>query len=582
MAKRKVSLPASDAIQRSAAQWSEQFEKIHHSMDPFGIGASFRKAAEGWLANPEQLASALSKLTRDVQSLQLNAWQTATGLKPDPVLVPKPDDERFVDPVWNESAPFSLLKQYYLLYTHWLEEALFDAPDTPAKERRHSAFWARQWLNAIAPNNYLFTNPVALKKFWESGGATLTHGLKQWLDDLRTGDVQMVDRSAFQVGINLAMTPGAVVYRNDLMELIQYAPTTGEVHAIPIVIFPPWINKFYILDLNEKKSFVRHLVAQGFTVFVVSWRNPTAAQSETTFDDYLLLGMREAVDAARTICGTPNVHAVGYCIGGTALAAMMAWYNAEYADADKVPVAHWTLLTTLVDFSRPGGIEVFLNEETINSLEAMMAQQGFLDGRDMARAFRLLRSNSLIWHYFVHNYLYGETPPAFDVLFWNTDVTRMPRAMHAFYLREFYLHNKLMQKDGLILAGHGINLGRIRQPLYAVGCEEDHIAPWKATFKIAGKLNAPVHYTLSSSGHILGIINPPVTPPKRSYWSGPCTDQSADEWKHQCTEVHGSWWGHWTQRLATQCGPLVAARQPGDNSQFPAICAAPGAYVHEP
>lgn len=582
MAKRKDSLPAPDAIQRSAAQWSEQFGKIHHAMDPFGIGASFRKVAEGWLANPEQLATALSTLTRDVQTLQLNAWQTATGLKPDPVLLPKPDDERFIDPVWSESPPFSLLKQYYLLYTHWLEEALFDAPDTPAKERRHAAFWARQWLNTIAPNNYFFTNPVALKKFWESGGTTLSHGLKQWLDDLRTGDVQMVDRSAFAVGKNLALTPGAVVYRNDLMELIQYAPTTAQVRTIPIVIFPPWINKFYILDLNEKKSFVRYLVAQGFTVFVVSWRNPTAAQSGTTFDDYLMQGMREAVDAARAICGTTHVHAVGYCIGGTALAAMMAWYNAEYADAKKVPVAHWTLLTTLTDFSRPGGIEVFLNEETINSLEAMMAQQGFLEGRDMARAFRLLRSNSLIWHYFVHNYLYGETPPAFDVLYWNTDVTRMPRVMHAFYLREFYLHNKLIQKDGLTLAGHGIDLGRIRQPLYAVGCEEDHIAPWKATFKIAGKLNAPVHYTLSSSGHILGIINPPVTPAKRSYWSGPCAEQSADEWKHQCTEVKGSWWEHWTQQLVKQCGPLVAARQPGSNKDYPALCTAPGLYVQEP
>ena len=402
---RKPVVPPSDAIERSAALWSEQLEKLHQALDPFGIAASFRKAGEGWLANPEQLASALSQLTRDVQSLQLNAWQTATGLKPDPVQIPKPDDERFSDPVWNESAPFSLLKQYYLLYTHWLEEALFDAPDTPAKERRHAAFWARQWLNAIAPNNYLFTNPVALKKFWESGGATLSHGLKQWLDDLNSGDVRMVDRSAFQVGKNLAMTPGAVVYRNELMELIQYAPTTEQVHAIPILIFPPWINKFYILDLNEKKSVIRHLVTQGYTVFVVSWRNPTAAQSETTFDDYLMQGMREAVDAALAICGTPNVHAVGYCIGGTALAAMMAWYNAEYPDAAKVPVAHWTLLTTLTDFSRPGGIEVFLNEETINSLDAMMAQQGFLDGRDMARAFRLLRSNSLIWHYFVHNYL---------------------------------------------------------------------------------------------------------------------------------------------------------------------------------
>ena len=575
---RKEGLPASDAIQRSAEQWSEQLEKIQHAMDPFGIGASFRKAAEGWLANPDQLAAALAKLTRDVQSLQLNAWQTATGLKPDPVLIPKPDDERFTDPVWNESTPFSLLKQYYLLYTHWLEEALFDAPNTPAKERRHAAFWARQWLNAVAPNNYLLTNPVALKKFWESGGETLSHGLKQWLDDLRTGDVQMVDRSAFQVGKNLALTPGAVVYRNELMELIQYAPATAQVHSIPVVIFPPWINKFYILDLNEKKSFVRHLVSQGFTVFVVSWRNPTAAQSDTTFDDYLMQGMREAVDAARAICGTSHVHAVGYCIGGTALAAMMAWYNAEYPDAGDVPVAHWTLLTTLTDFSRPGGIEVFLNEETINSLEAMMAQQGFLDGRDMARAFRLLRSNSLIWHYFVHNYLYGETPPAFDVLFWNSDVTRMPRAMHAFYLREFYLHNKLIQKDGLMLAGHGIDLGRIRQPLYAVGCVEDHIAPWKATFKIADRLQAPVQYTLSSSGHILGIINPPVTPPKRSYWNGPCKAQSPDEWKHQCSEVQGSWWPHWTAYLSQQCGPMIAARQPG-SAEHPVLEAAPGRYV---
>ena len=575
---RKPAVHPSDAIERSAALWREQLEKLHQAMDPFGIGASFRKACEGWLSNPEQLAAALSQLTRDVQSLQLHAWQTATGLKPEPVQIPKPDDERFSDPVWNESAPFSLIKQYYLLYTHWLEEALFDAPDTPAKERRHAAFWARQWLNAIAPNNYLFTNPVAMKKFQESGGATLSHGLKQWLDDLRTGDVQMVDRSAFQVGKNLAMTPGAVVYRNELMELIQYAPTTGQVHAIPIVIFPPWINKFYILDLNEKKSFVRHLVAQGFTVFVVSWRNPTAAQSETTFDDYLMQGMREAIDVARGICGTSHVHAAGYCIGGTALAAMMAWYNAEYPNATKVPVAHWTLLTTLTDFSRPGGIEVFLNEETINSLDAMMAQQGFLEGRDMARAFRLLRSNSLIWHYFVHNYLYGETPPAFDVLFWNADVTRMPRAMHAFYLREFYLHNKLIQKDGVKLAGHGIDLGRIRQPLYAVGCVEDHIAPWKATFKIADRLQAPVQYTLSSSGHILGIINPPVTPPKRSYWSGPCKAQSPDEWKHQCSEVQGSWWPHWTQYLSQQCGPMVAARQPG-SADYPVLEAAPGRYV---
>lgn len=575
------SLPAPGATQSGAAPWIDQLQQINHAIDPYGIGASFRKIAEGWAENPAQLTAAVSRLVRDVQQLQLNAWQTWAGLGPDPVVVPKPDDERFADPIWNEAPSFSLLKQYYLLYTHWLEDALFDAPGVPAKERRHAAFWARQWLNAVAPSNFLYTNPVAIRKFWESGGSTLTRGLVQWLDDMRSGDIRMVDRSQFRVGGNLATTPGSVVYRNELMELIQYAAETPTVHALPIVIFPPWINKYYILDLDRKKSLIRYLVMQGYTVFVVSWRNPGAEQSATTFDDYLMQGMQVAVDVARAICGTPQVHAAGYCIGGSALAAMMAWYNAEYPDPAQVPVAHWTLLTTLVDFSRPGGIEVFLNEETISSLESMMAQQGYLDGRDMARAFRMLRPNSLIWQYFVHNYLYGESPPAFDILYWNTDVTRMPQAMHSFYLREFYLHNRLVQKNGLTLAGHGIDLGLIRQPLYAVGCEEDHIAPWKATFKVAGLIKAPVHYTLSSSGHILGIINPPVQPAKRSYRSRGCAGmQSAGEWLRLRREVRGSWWDDWSRHLGKLCGAQVAARLPGSKA-YPALCAAPGTYVHE-
>ncbi len=560
--------------------WSERLEQLNQAVDPFGIGASFRKISEGWLAHPDRLVTELGKLTRGLQELQLNAWHGAMGLKPEPVVKPKPDDERFSDPVWADDPAFSLLKQYYLLYTHWLEDALFDAPGAPAKERRHAAFWARQWLDAIAPSNYLLTNPVALRKYWETGGESLVKGFKLWLDDLRSGDVQMVDRSAFKVGQNLATTPGAVVFRNELMELIQYAPTTPKVPKVPVVIIPPWINKYYILDLNEKKSLLRWLAGQGYTVFVVSWRNPTAAQADTCLDDYLTQGLHAAIDTARQICGVPQVHAVGYCIGGTALAALMAWYNRKYPDAKKVPVAHWTLFAALTDFSRPGAIEVFLNEETIDSLESMMAQQGYLDGRDMARSFRMLRPNSLIWHYVVHGYLYGETPPAFDVLYWNTDVTRMPRAMHAYYLREFYLHNKLVEKDGLTLAGHPIDLGRIRQPLYAVGCEEDHIAPWKATFKIAGHIKAPVQYTLSSSGHILGIINPPVTPPKRSYWSGAADVKNPDDWKRELREMRGSWWEHWSKHLAAHCGPKVPARLPG-SAACPALEAAPGLYVHE-
>jgi polyhydroxyalkanoate synthase len=511
--------------------------------------------------------------------MQLHAWQAAAGLQPKQAHAAVADDERFVDPAWSQDPVFSALKQYYLLYTRWLEEALFESPGVPHKDRRRAAFWARQWLNAIAPSNFLLTNPVALRKFRESGGASLTAGLKLWLEDMPTNDVRMVDKSPFKVGQNLGATPGAVVYRNDLMELIQYAPATPEVRTQPILIVPPWINKYYILDLNEKKSLVRYLVAQGYTVFVISWKNPTAAQAHTTFADYLMQGIRQAIDAARSICGVTQVHAVGYCIGGTALTALMAWFNREFQDAAQVPVANWTLLATLVDFSRPGGIEVFIDEETIHTLEERMARQGFLDGRDMARSFRMLRSNSLIWHYFVHNYLYGETPPPFDVLYWNTDVTRMPRMMHSFYLREFYLHNKLIQKDALTLAGHPLDLARIRQPLYATGCEEDHIAPWKATFKI-GRIGAPVRYTLSSSGHILGIINPPVKPSKRWYWSGAIDNEAPAEWLKNQQRIEGSWWENWDAWLAERSGPLVPARAPGSN-EYPVLMAAPGNYVHE-
>ena len=568
------------AAHAEVGKWNDQIAMLNKSLDPYGIGQSFQKVAQGWLTHPQEFAAALGELAASLQSLQLNACLLASGVKPRHGITTARDDTRFADPVWDAVPAFALLKQYYLLYTHWLQETLYETPGVRAKDKRRATFWARQWLNAIAPTNYLLTNPVAVRKFWESGGASLANGIRIWLDDLRAGDVQMVDRAAFTVGRNLATTPGAVIYRNALMEVIHYRPTTERVHAIPIVITPPWINKYYILDLNEKKSLVRYLVDQGFSVFLVSWKNPTADQAETTFDDYLVQGVAQAIEVARAVCRAPQVHAVGYCIGGTALAALMAWFNHAHPDAKDVPVAHWTLLATLVDFSRPGAIEVFIDEDTIDTLEQIMAHQGYLDGRDMGRTFRMLRSNSLIWHYFVHGYLYGETPPPFDVLYWNTDVTRMPRAMHGFYLREFYLKNKLIEKDAITLAGHPIDLARIRQPLYAVGCEEDHIAPWKATFKIAGKINAPVRYTLSSSGHILGIINPPIAPPKRSYWSGEAGEEPPEAWLKQQKETKGTWWKNWTAWLARRCGPQVAPPALATKA-YPKVDEAPGLYVRE-
>ncbi|MCC6784871.1 MAG: alpha/beta hydrolase, partial [Planctomycetes bacterium] len=388
-------------------------------VDPFGIGRAFANVETAWLQHPEALVESLGRFAYDLQSLQLHAWYRTLGVVRTDQVRAAPDDDRFADPAWTELAPYDLVKQFYLLCTRWLQNTLYETPGVAQREKRRATFWARQWLNAVAPTNWLATNPVAVRRFWETGGESLVAGLKNFVADLREGDVRMVDASRFTLGGNVANTPGAVVFRNELVEVIHYAATTEQVHAIPIVLVAPWINKFYILDLNEKKSLVRYLVGRGFSVFVTSWKNPGPEAADTAFDDYMLHGVLQAIEVAREICSSPHVHAVGYCLGGTVLAALMAWLNREHEDATQVPVAHWSLFTTLVDFSRPGAIESYIDEDSVETIVAMMAAQGYLDSREMGRAFRTLRSNSLIWHYFVHGYLYGETPPPFDVLFWN-------------------------------------------------------------------------------------------------------------------------------------------------------------------
>ena len=428
---------------------------------------------------------------------------------------PHGDDTRFSDPVWSDEVQWDLLKQWYLFFARHIQDALFETPGLSAKERRRAAFWVGRCSTPRRPRN-LLTNPAALFRSFETGGKSLADGLRNFMSDLQRGTISMVDEHAFEVGKNLATTPGAVVYRNDLLELLQYSPTTETVHEVPILFVPPWINKYYILDLDAKKSLIRYLVNQGFTVFTVSWKNPASDMRDVALDEYMLKGVGEAVEAARQITGAKHVHLSGYCIGGTIVACYMAWMNRTAGNRKALPVWHWSTLATLVDFANPGDIDVLISEAGIAYLEKRMAEEGYLDGADMAGAFRMLRANSLIWHYWVRNYLHGETPRAMDVLYWNMDTTRMPEAMHAFYLRELYLENKLAQKDGLTLGGRRIDLGRIGQPLYAVGTEQDHIAPWTEAFKICGLVKGPVRYALSTSGHILGIVNPPVDPPKRS------------------------------------------------------------------
>jgi polyhydroxyalkanoate synthase len=556
-------------------------DALRKTVDPFGIASSLLQVQEAWLRQPKALTSELGKLGRELWYLQRQSFQRMLGVTSEDAFPAAERDERFQAEIWTENPYLDTIKEYYLLYTRWLEDAVFTTPDLTDKERKRAAFWLRQGLNALAPTNYFWTNPYAVQRYVESGGHRLLGCLKNVLKDLEVSNIRMVDDEAFEVGQNMATTPGQVVFRNELLELIQYAPDSEQVRAMPILIVAPWINKYYILDLNEKKSLVRHLLKQGFTVFVTSWKNPTMEMRTTTFDDYMLKGLLPAVEAVRSICAVPQIHAVGYCIGGTLLASLLAWLTVDKSYKDNQPIAHWTLFASLVDFENAGDVEVFIDEDSIASIEKMIAQRGYLDGAELAMAFRMLRSNSLIWHYYAHHYLYGEKPPQFDVLYWNMDATRLPEAMHSFYLREFYIHNKLVQADAVTLGGQAIDLSRITQPLYAVGAEQDHITPWKGTFKTCSVVKGPVRYVLATSGHIVGIINPPVHPPKRRYWVGEASGQTdAKAWQERVQKQPGSWWEDWWQWLGEQCGPLQAPPTLG-NETYPALIPAPGTYVLE-
>lgn len=559
-------------------------DAVESGIDPLGITAPLAHAQMAWLSHPQELGERLAKLSSEVLELHWYTWLRAAGLAGNDPVRPQPEDSRFSDPIWRDSATWDITKEWYLLLTRSVQDMLYDTPGLSGKERRRAAFWWRKWLNAMAPTNFFWTNPVAVQKFVDTKGESLRQGYQNFLADLKAGNVRMTDLDAFTVGKDLATTPGAVVFRNRLLEVLHYTPTTEQVHETPIVIVTPWINKFYILDLNAKKSMIKFLVDQGFSVFVTSWKNPGAEMRDVTFDDYLTEGVDSIVDVARKFTGAAKVNAVGYCIGGTALSAYMAWVNAKAEKAgkpDSVPVANVTLFTTLVDFHKPGDIEVFVDEGSIRYLTKTMAQRGFLDGKEMASAFRLLRSNPLIWQYVVHGYLYGEKPPPFDVLFWNMDTTRMPYAMHSWYLRELYLHNKLVKPDALTIAEMPISLERIRQPVYAVGAEDDHIAPWRQTFLIAHSVNSETRYVLSSSGHILGIVNPVVNPPKRSFRAGTAArHESADEWQDRTPETQGSWWTDWMAWLKPQSGALVPAYATA-NRAFKKLADAPGTYVLE-
>ena len=555
---------------------------IQQRVDPFGVTTSMLNAQAAWMMHPQELSRAMSAMSGDFLALQTHLLRRAFGLPSVDVVRPHADDARFADPIWSESPSWDIIKESYLAITHRIEDMLFETPGLSDKERRRAAFWMREWLNAVAPTNFFMTNPIAMRKFAETKGDSMKMGFKYLMRDVKAKNIRMVEADAFKIGSDLATTPGRVVFRNRMLELIHYTPTTEQVHQTPIVIITPWINKYYILDLTPKKSMVKYLTDQGYSVFITSWKNPGAEMAEVGFDDYLSEGVDQSIAAVCQRCHVPQVHLTGYCIGGTLVASYMAWAKRHY-NAEKMPVAHWTLLTTLTDFSKPGDIDVFIDAGAVHALVEKMSQRGYLDGEAMASSFRLLRSNGLIWHYFVHSYLYGEPLPPFDVLFWNMDTTRMPAAMHAFYLQEMYLNNNLMKRDALTIAGEPIDLDRITEPLYAVAAEDDHIVPWRQSYRIRKYINikAPVRFVLSTSGHILGIVNPVVNPSKRSFWVGePERNEHFEHWFERSEKKQGSWWEDWLAWLSPQCGPMVAP--PGVNSPAsPDFGPAPGTYVLE-
>jgi len=557
-------------------------ESVSKAVDPFGVTTSLLAAQMAWLMHPQELTRAVNALSSDLLALQAHVTRRAMGIPSPDVIEPNADDARFAAPAWTDSASWDIVKEWYLAFTHRLQDMYFETPGLSDKERRRAAFWSRKWLNMVAPTNFFWTNPVALERAVATQGESLRRGWANFQRDVAAKNIQMVEPDAFTVGKDLATTPGKVVFRNRLVELIHYTPTTEKVRAMPIVIVTPWINKFYILDLNPKKSLVKYLTDQGFSVFITSWKNPDAEMRDVRFDDYLLEGVNEVVRVAGEFCKQPKVHLVGYCIGGTLVSTYMAWANKRFG-AGQTPVAHWTLFTTLTDFSHPGDIDVFIDDACIGALEESMSKKGYLDGNEMATSFRLLRSNSLIWNYWVSSYLLGEALPPFDVLFWNVDSTRMPAAMHSYYLREMYLNNNLIKRDKLTIAGESIDLDRIVQPLYAVTAEDDHIAPWKQCYRIRKYVNvqAPVRFVLSTSGHILGIVNPPVNPPKRAYWiAEPERNEHWEQWFDRAEKKPGTWWQDWTAWLGERTGELVDA-YPAANRKFPPLADAPGTYVLE-
>jgi polyhydroxyalkanoate synthase len=533
--------------------------------------------AEYWLSDKERSSDLQTRIAKGYLDLWGSAMRRMAGEEASPAISPSPRDKRFADPEWKSNQFFDFVMQAYLLTTQWAQDLVRNAEGLDPHTRKKAEFYVNQITNALAPSNFVFTNPEVLRQTLSQNGDNLARGMQMLAEDVEAGHgtlrIRQSDPTHLEVGINLATTPGKVIYQNDLMQLIQYEPTTEKVLRTPLLIVPPWINKFYILDLRPEKSFIKWSVDQGVTVFVISWVNPEKKLGTKTWDDYMKEGPLAAMDIIEKATGEMKVHTMGYCVGGTLLATTLAWL----AEERRQRVTSATFLAAQVDFSHAGDLLVFVDEGQISALERDMQESGVLEGSKMAMAFNMLRSNDLIWSYVVSNYLKGQPPAAFDLLHWNSDATRMPAANHSYYLRNCYLENRL-STGTMVLDNTLLDLSKVKVPVYNLATREDHIAPADSVLYGSQFFGGPVKYVLSGSGHIAGVVNPPSSN-KYQFWTNDnIRDISLSDWIKGAQEHKGSWWPNWREWLGGVDAEEVPARSVGSEA-LPPIENAPGSYV---
>ena len=586
-----IRLPDPELVRRTMTDIAERSQRImlgwlkrqsaeqpdaRGSADPFNIGAAFIEMTTRLMSNPARLVQAQMGLWQDYMALWQNTTRRMMGMESTPIILADPRDRRFKDGAWQDNEIFDFIKQSYLLSARFVQEVVKDVDGMDPKVAQKVDFYSRQFVDALSPSNFVLTNPEVLRKTVETGGENLLKGLTNLLADLERGRgklrIRMTDTEAFKLGENIATTPGKVVWQTPLMQLIQYAPTTATVLKRPLLIVPPWINKFYILDLRPKNSFVRWAVAQGHTVFVVSWVNPDEELAAKDFADYMQEGILAALDAIEATTGEKSINAIGYCLGGTLLACTLAWMAVKKDRRIKSA----TYLVTLLDFAEAGELGVFIDEQQIQALEEKMNKRGYLEGSEMAQTFNLLRANDLIWSFVVNNYLLGNETFPFDLLYWNSDSTRMPAAMHSFYLRNMYQRNLLKEPGGISLKDVPIDLSLVNLPTYMLAAREDHITPWRSTYRGVQCMKGSKRFVLAASGHIAGVVNSPDSG-KYSHWVATSTPADPDAWETAATEMSGSWWPDWQRWVTRLAAETAPARAPGGT--VPVIEDAPGSYV---